>query len=112
MRSAAVVVFASLVSLAVVGCGKPIAKEKVVGKWQWNVGPATLLVTLEKDGTGTLAGPAGAKNITWRIQKGNNFVFNQDGKDLGFLIESAEADTIRGTDPQTPSQPIVWTRQK
>lgn len=112
MRPAAVVACAALLTLAVVGCGPQISKTQVVGKWQWNVGPGTLLVTLEKDGTGSLTGPTGAQSITWRIQKGNNFVFNHNGKDSGFLIESADENTIRGSDPQAPGQPIVWTRQK
>ena len=54
----------------------------------------------------------GEKKVTWRIQRGNNFVFNDGGKDSGFLIESADENTIRGSDPQAPGQELVWTRKK
>jgi hypothetical protein len=112
IRSAAIVTFASLfLTLGVTGCGSKY-NDKVVGTWDWNIGPATVLLTINKDGTGTLKGPSGEMKLKWRIQRGNNFVFNDGSKDSGFLIESADADTIRGSDPKSPGQPIVWTRRK
>jgi len=111
MRSAAVITLASFLALGVAGCGSKYT-EKVVGTWEWNIGAGTVLVTINKDGTGSLKGPMGEKNIKWRIQRGNNFVFNEGGKDSGFLIDSADENTIRGTDPQSPGQSIVWTRKK
>jgi hypothetical protein len=111
MRSAGVVVFASVLAFGVAGCGKKY-EEKVVGTWEWKVGGGTVLVTINKDGTGSVKGPMGEKKVTWRIQRGNNFVFNDGGKDSGFLIESADENTIRGSDPQAPGQEIVWTRKK
>lgn len=110
MRPAYLVV-ASFLALSVAGCGSKY-KEKVVGTWEWNLGGTTLLVTVNQDGTGTLKGPMGEKRLTWRIQRGNNFVFNDGGKDSGFLIDSADENTIRGSDPQAPGQPIVWTRKR
>jgi hypothetical protein len=110
-RPAAVIVFASCLALGVAGCGSKYA-EKVVGTWEWKAGGVPLLVTVNKDGTGSLRGPTGEKSLKWRIQRGNNFVFNDGGKDSGFLIDSADENTIRGSDPQAPGQPIVWTRKK
>ena len=109
MRSVGVVVFASL--FAVAGCGKKY-DDKVIGVWEWEVAGSTLIVTINKDGTGSLKGPAEEKKITWRIQRGNNFILNYDGKDSGFLIESVDGNTIRGTDPDAPGQKIVWNRKK
>ena len=111
MKCACVVIFWSSLAFALPGCGSQY-QEKVVGVWEWKVGPATLLVTINKDGTGSLKGPMENKQITWRIQRGNNFVFNVAGKDSGFLIESADDNTIQGSDPQAPGQKIVWTRKK
>ncbi len=110
MRSAAVVLFAFL-AFGVAGCGKKY-DEKVVGVWEWKIGAGTLIVTINKDGTGSLKGPVEEKKVTWRIQRGNNFVFNDVRKDSGFVIDSADDNTIQGTDPQAPGQKIVWTRKK
>src|SRR4051794_4603059 len=107
-RPAAVIAFASFLALGVAGCGSKYT-QKVIGTWEWKVGNVPLLLTINKDGTGSLQGPMGQKSLTWRIQRGNNFVFNADGKDSGFLIDSADENTIRGSDPQAPGQPIVWT---
>ena len=111
MRSAGVVVFASFLTFGVLGCGNKY-EEKVVGVWEWKIAGATLLVTINKDGTGSLKGPAEEKKVTWRIQRGSNFIFNDGTKDTGFVIESASEDTIQGNDPQVPNQKIVWTRKK
>ena len=111
MRSARVVIFGLLLAFALSGCGSKY-QEKVVGVWEWKIGGATLLVTINKDGTGSLKGPAEDKKISWRIQRGNNFIFNMEGKDSGFLIEGGDENTIQGSDPQAPGQKIVWTRKK
>lgn len=110
-RSAAVIALASLLALGVAGCGSKYT-EKVVGTWEWKIGGVPVLVTIDKDGTGSLKGPTGEQKLKWRIQRGNNFVFNYEGKDSGFVIDSADENTIRGSDPQAPGQPIVWTRKK
>jgi hypothetical protein len=110
MRSAGVV-FASFLAFGVAGCGSKY-NQKVIGTWEWKIGGRTLLVTINKDGTGSLKGPGGEKQLKWRIQRGNNLVFNDGSKDVGFLIDSADENTIRGTDPQSPGQTIVWTRKK
>lgn len=111
MRSAAIVTLALFLTVGVTGCGSKY-NDKVVGTWDWNVGGGTLVVVVNKDGTGSLKGPMGEKKITWRIQRGNNFVLNDGSKDSGFLIDSADENTIRGSDPQSPGIPIVWTRKK
>lgn len=111
MRSTGIVVFALFLALGVAGCSSQY-NEKVVGVWEWKIEGITLLVTINKDGTGTIKGPMVEKKLTWRIQRGNNFVFNDGGKDLGFVIDSADENTIQGTDPQTPNMKIVWTRKK
>jgi hypothetical protein len=111
MKSTGAVVFASFLLFGAVGCGSKY-NDKVVGVWEWKIGPGTLLVTINKDGTGSLKGPGNEKKVTWRIQRGNNFVFNDGTKDSGFLIDSADDNTIKGTDPQAPGQTIVWTRKK
>jgi hypothetical protein len=111
MKSIGAVVFASFLAFCVTGCSKGY-KEKVVGVWEWNIAGATLLVTINKDGTGSLKGPVEEKKVTWRIQRGNNFIFNDGSKDSGFVIESANENTIQGSDPQAPAQKIVWTRKK
>ena len=49
--------------------------------------------------------------MKWRIQRGNNFVFTEGSKDSGFLIDSADENTIKGNDPQNPGQPIVWKQE-
>lgn len=111
MKPAAVFVVASFLMFAASGCGSPYT-EKVVGTWEWALPNGTLLITINKDGTGSLKGPAGEKPLKWRIQRRNNFVFNDGSKDAGFLIDSADENTIRGNDPQSPGQSIVWTRKK
>lgn len=112
MKSAAVFVLASFLMFAASGCGSPYT-EKVVGTWEWTANGTPLTITVNKGGTGSLKGPQGEKSLKWRIQRRNNFVFNfNDGKDSGFLIDSADENTIRGNDPQAPGQPIVWTRKK
>src|SRR4051794_35410377 len=89
MRSAGVIVFASFLAFGVAGCGKNY-EEKVIGVWEWKIAGGTLLVTINKDGTGSLKGPAEDKKVNWRIQRGNNLVFNTGGKDSGFVIDSAD----------------------
>jgi hypothetical protein len=111
MRVAAVSSFALVLALGVAGCGSKYT-DKVVGTWNWNVGAGSIVVTINKDGTGSLKGPMGEKSIKWRIQRGNNMVLSEGGKDSGFLIDSADENTIRGTDPQSPGVAIVWTRKK
>jgi hypothetical protein len=111
VRSASAIVFASLLAFGMAGCGSPY-QEKVVGAWEWKFGEATVLVTINADGTGSLKGPAGEKKLTWRIQRGNNFVMNDGQKDSGFLIDSVEDTTLQGTDPKYPGVKIVWTRKK
>jgi hypothetical protein len=110
MRSAGVVAFATFLAFGVTGCGSKY-EEKVIGTWDWPISGSNVLVTINKDHTGSLKGPGGEKKLTWRIQRGNNFVFTEGGKDSGFVIESADENTIRGSDPQAPGQPIVWTRK-
>ena len=110
-RSAGVIVLALFLAGGVAGCGNKY-NDKVVGVWEWNIAGNTLLVTNNKDGTGSMKGPAGEKKMTWRIQRGNNFVFNDGTKDSGFLIDSADENTIHGSDPTHPGQKIVWTRKK
>jgi hypothetical protein len=110
LRSTGVVVFASLLAFGVAGCGKNYT-DKVVGVWEWKVGGGTLIVTNNKDGSGSIKGPAGEKKMTWRVQRGNNFIFNDGGKDSGFVIDTADENTIQGTDPQAPGQKIIWTRK-
>lgn len=110
LKSASVFVLALFLAVGVSGCGNQY-EDKVVGTWTWKVGGGALLVTINKDHTGTMKGPIGEKKLTWRIQRGNNFVFNDGGKDLGFVIDSADANTIQGSDPQAPGQKIVWTRK-
>ena len=110
MRSASAVVLASLLAIGTSGCKR--YEEKVTGVWEWNIEGVALVVTINKNGKGSLQGPAGTKDLTWRIQRGNNFVFNDGSKDMGFLIESADENTIKGSDPQAPGKPIVWTRKK
>lgn len=75
IRSAAIIAFASFLALGATGCGSKY-DDKVVGTWDWNVGPATVVLTINKDGTGSLKGPTGEMKLKWRIQRGNNFVFN------------------------------------
>src|ERR1043165_343708 len=111
MQSAGVVVFVSFLAFGVAGCGNKY-DQKVIGVWEWKISGVPVTVTINKDGTGSLKGPAEEKKVTWRIQRGNNFVFNDGGKDSGFLIESADDNTIQGSDPQAPGQKIVWTRKK
>ena len=111
MRFVGVVVMASALALGVAGCGSQYT-DKVVGVWEWKLPGATLVVTNNKDGTGSLQGPAGNKQMKWRIQRGNNFVFNDGTKDSGFVIDSADENTIQGTDPQNPGMKIIWTRKK
>ena len=111
MRSAGVVVFASFLAVGVAGCGSKY-EEKVIGVWEWKIAGGTILVTINKGGTGSIKGPGGEKKVTWRIQRGNNFIFNDGTKDSGFVIDSADENTIQGTDPQSPGQKIVWTRKK
>ena len=111
LQTAGVVAFASLLAVGVTGCGSPY-RDQVIGAWDWNIGAGTLVVTVNADGTGSLKGPTGEKKITWRIQRGNNFIINDGTKDSGFLIDSADENTIRGTDPQSPGQKIIWTRKK
>lgn len=111
IRSACAIVLVLLLAFALPGCGSKY-QEKVIGVWEWKIQGVPLLVTINKDGTGSLKGPVEDKKITWRIRRGNNLIFNADGKDSGFLIESADENTIQGTDPQAPGQKIVWTRKK
>ena len=111
MKPATILAVTTFLTFGVSGCGSKYT-EKVVGTWEWQIGPGTILLTINQDGTGSMKGPAGEKNIKWRIQRGNNFVFNDGGSDSGFLINSADENTIRGTDPQAPGQNIVWRRKK
>jgi hypothetical protein len=93
------------------GCGNK-NEEKVVGVWEWQINGATILMTVNKDGTASMKGPAEEKKGTWRIQRGNNFVFNDGRKDIGFVIESVDENMLQGTDPQSPGRKIVWNRKK
>lgn len=110
MKTACFVIVAVL-GLGTAGCESKYTAQ-VVGVWEWSISGNTVVVTVNKDGTGSLQGPGGNKNITWRIRRGNNFVFTESGKDAGFVIESADENTIRGSDPQAPGLAIVWKRKK
>jgi hypothetical protein len=110
-KSVAVLLIAVLLTFGLTGCGSKY-NDDMPGVWNWSFAGTTLVVTLKKDGTGTLKGPMGEKKMTWRIQKGNNFVFTDGGKDSGFLIDSIENGTLKGKDPSSPGTPIVWKKQK
>ncbi|MFL5331374.1 MAG: hypothetical protein ACJ8C4_21000 [Gemmataceae bacterium] len=110
-KPAGAIVLALVLAVAAAGCMSQKYKAKVVGTWDWSVGGGTVLVTINQDGTGSLKGPVQLRTFKWRIQRGNNFVFNDGLKDSGFLIDSADDNMITGTDPETPGQKIIWRRK-
>jgi hypothetical protein len=110
-KSVAATLVALFLTFGLTGCNSKYTEE-MPGVWQWNISGVPLTVTLNKDGTGSLRGPMGEKKMKWRIQRGNNFVFTEGGKDSGFLIDSIENGTLKGRDPSAPGMPIVWKRQK
>lgn len=110
LQSVAVLLFASFLVSGQTGCNNPY-NDKVVGVWDWQIAGTSILVTINKDGTGSLQGPAGEQKVTWRL-RGSNFIFNDGTKDLGFVIDSANENTITGSDPQSPGQKIIWVRKK
>ncbi|SRR6266511_1113072 len=93
----------------VAGCANKYY-DKLVGTWDSDQ-PGKPRFTLNKDGSGTITAMGVTKNITWRMN-GSNWIVNLDGKDMGAIVKSAEANTITLHDPQPPGTTFTFTRVK
>lgn len=112
-KFASAIVFVCVLVLGLAGCKN--YNKKVVGTWDWHqLGGIKLVVQINPDGTGSITGPAGAKQMTWRIQKGNNFVakFNEGSPEVGFMIDDVSETSIHGSDPASLGAKIIWLRKK